>query len=223
MNTKSHLEALFFDFDGVVLDSNAIKTEGFRSILAGYESGDINAFLAYHEANGGISRYVKLRHFFSDILRRPADENEIDRLCNEFSVRMKSELSQKKYLIKDTLAFIESCHSKIPMHVVSGADEKELQYLCEVLGISHFFDSINGSPRSKEEILSTLLFGYGYESRRTVMIGDSINDLHAAATCETAFIGYNNLGLRNKGAYIESFKAFWECSFTIPQVEGGRP
>ena len=59
--------SIIFDCDGVILNSNAIKTEAFRNILNNYDLNAVDEFIDYHRKNGGISRYAKLEHFLKNI------------------------------------------------------------------------------------------------------------------------------------------------------------
>ena len=61
-------KSLIFDCDGVILNSNKIKTESFRKILKNFDTCAIQEFIDYHENNGGLSRYIKLDYFLSNIL-----------------------------------------------------------------------------------------------------------------------------------------------------------
>ena len=53
-------KSIIFDCDGVILNSNKIKTESFRKILRNFDKRAIQEFIDYHENNGGLSRYIKL-------------------------------------------------------------------------------------------------------------------------------------------------------------------
>ena len=48
-----------FDCDGVILDSNLLKTIAFSKSLPEYPE-KVSKFIDYHKANGGISRYKKV-------------------------------------------------------------------------------------------------------------------------------------------------------------------
>ena len=58
------IKNILFDFDGVIHDSNTVKTDGFRTIFNKYPKNIVENLVEYHEANGGISRYSKIRYFF---------------------------------------------------------------------------------------------------------------------------------------------------------------
>ena len=53
----SEYNSLIFDCDGVILNSNEIKTSCFRKILKRYNQDAVEDFIDYHKKNGGISRY----------------------------------------------------------------------------------------------------------------------------------------------------------------------
>ncbi|NJM23241.1 MAG: hypothetical protein HC907_33605 [Richelia sp. SM1_7_0] len=67
-------KAIIFDCDGVIFDSNALKTAAFREVLAAYPQEVVDKFIVYHQKTGGISRYVKLRAFFTEFLQTSVDE-----------------------------------------------------------------------------------------------------------------------------------------------------
>ena len=52
---------LFFDFDGVILDSLDIKEIGFRKIFSQYSDLNVNKLIHYHNQNLGKSRFIKIR------------------------------------------------------------------------------------------------------------------------------------------------------------------
>ena len=122
---------------------------------------------------------------------------------------MKKELINKKYLIVDTLEFIEDNFKKYNLHIVSGSDERELQYLCKKLEIDEYFQSINGSPTEKNKLVESVLLDNKYLVEETILIGDSINDCVAAEVYGIDFYGFNNTSLINMSEqYLENYKRF---------------
>ena len=59
---SNYPEAIFFDFDGVLVDSVSIKTEAFRKLFKGFGQQCVEALVYYHIEHGGISR-VKFNIF----------------------------------------------------------------------------------------------------------------------------------------------------------------
>ena len=202
------LSTVFWDFDGVILDSMSVKDFGFKKIFEKFGKKSVDRFLEYHTLNGGLSRYVKIRYFYNTILDIDISDEKIQELANKFSSIIKMELINKKYIIDETLEFIEKNYKKYNFHIVSGSDEKELNYLCKKLELTKYFKTIEGSPTIKSELVKNILEKYNYSSNKCILIGDSINDYEAATTNGIKFYGYNNKKLENSGNYIVSFCAF---------------
>ena len=53
-------ETIIFDCDGVILNSNIIKTEGFFEFALSLGKKNAEKLVNYHIKNGGISRYEKI-------------------------------------------------------------------------------------------------------------------------------------------------------------------
>ena len=51
------IEAIIFDFDGVILESADIKTNAFRTLFEKESPELINKIISYHFKNMGISRF----------------------------------------------------------------------------------------------------------------------------------------------------------------------
>ena len=64
------IENILWDFDGVILDSMKIRDWGFKEIFKSFKKRDIDKLIDYHNLNGGLSRYVKIRYFYEEILKR---------------------------------------------------------------------------------------------------------------------------------------------------------
>lgn len=185
-------KVILWDFDGVLMNSNAVRDLGFEKVLQEFKPDQIAALLDFHKVNGGLSRYVKFRYFFEEILQQEVSEEVILEYANRFSVIMKELLVSPSLLINETLQFVKANFNKYPMHIVSGSDGNELRYLCQKMGIDPYFVSIEGSPTPKNHLVADLLERYGYEVTECVLIGDSINDYEAAKVNNIHFMSYNN-------------------------------
>lgn len=198
MNLEN-FEALVFDFDGVILDSIQIKNLGFKYIFRSYPSHAVDELYRFHISNGGISRYVKIRYFFENILKEDVSEETVLALAQDFSNFVSERLKNKNLLIPDCLNFIKKVYQKLPVFIASGSDQAELKLICKELELENFFVDIYGSPTSKVVNLKILLKEYQLSSSKTLMIGDSINDFEAAEANQMHFLGYNSLYLKERG------------------------
>jgi phosphoglycolate phosphatase-like HAD superfamily hydrolase len=188
------------------MDSMPVRDEGFRHVLASYPQEQVAKLMAYHRINGGLSRYVKFRYFFEEIRKESITEEQVQAMAAEFSVVMKRLLINHELLINDSLDFVRRHYRNIPMHIVSGSDGVELNMICRSLDLAQYFVSIHGSPTPKTQLVKEVMAAHGYDAKRTVLIGDSINDHQAATANGIDFIGYNNVEFDHNGyTYIRSF------------------
>ena len=68
-NDFKRYHSLIFDCDGVILNSNQIKSDAFYNVAKQF--GDIAAkkLLKFHLENGGISRYKKFEYLMSNLIK----------------------------------------------------------------------------------------------------------------------------------------------------------
>ncbi|RXK87344.1 HAD family hydrolase [Filimonas effusa] len=214
----SNFENLLWDFDGVIMDSMPIRSKGFEITLSKFPDEQVANLIAFHNLNGGLSRYVKFRYFFEQIRGESITEEEVLHLADQFSQVMLELLIDVRLLITDSLDFIRSHYKNFNMHIVSGSDGNELRHICSELDIAKYFKSIEGSPVRKNVLVKNLIELNGYDPGRIVLVGDSINDLEASEVNSIAFYGYNNVALHGLGkGYVNSFNPL---DITIYSIEG---
>jgi len=199
------IKNILWDFDGVILDSMKIRDYGFREIFKHFEKEKVEELINYHRINGGLSRYVKIRFFYEEILSRRISESEVNQYADKFSVIMKEKLVDPQNLIQDSVTYIKENYKKYKFHIVSGSDQVELRFLCKALELSDYFLTIYGSPTPKKLLVANVLNEFNYDIKETILIGDSINDFEAASVNNISFSGYNNIDLKDKGEYIDKF------------------
>ena len=55
--------------------------------------------------------------------------------------------------------------------------------------MAHYFDRVCGSPRSKAEIIESLIADFNLDRRRCVVVGDAMADYRGAHETNIRFIG----------------------------------
>ena len=114
----------------------------------------------------------------------------------------------------DTLNFISGFHKNGAMHIVSELNEDALKRICRYLDISKFFNSINGSPIKKIDIVRRIIRHNSFDLNEVVLISDSHDDYLTACDTGIDFFGYNNLELKKLGLpYIHKFSSIYESNF----------
>ena len=179
------LSAVVFDCDGVIFDSNWLKSEAFRCALSGYPERAVNTFISYHQAPGGVSRYVKFRVFFSDILEKEPVAVDVDRLLARFSETC-IQLYQEAQLTPGCKSLLERLAIGHRLYIASGGDETELCQVFADRGLSDLFSSIFGSPKDKVACLAEVVARE--EKEKLLFIGDSVADWEAAREWDVPFL-----------------------------------
>jgi phosphoglycolate phosphatase-like HAD superfamily hydrolase len=173
---------LVFDCDGVILDSNKVKTQAFYNAALPYGEPAAQALVDYHVANGGISRYRKFEYFLETLVTSHAagiSGPDLQSLLNAYATSVRHGLLT--CAVAAGLAELRAATRDVRWLIVSGGDQAELREVFEERGLAQMFDGgIFGSPDSKDEILSKQLAN-GNIRPKALFIGDSRYD-HIAST-----------------------------------------
>lgn len=202
------INTILWDFDGVILNSMKIKGNGFVKLFKEYDGTYLKEIEDYHYYNGGVSRFEKIRYFYTEILKEKITEDKVLKLADKFAEIIESKMSDKNNLISETVKFIKNNYKKYNFHIVSGAEHNELNKLCDNFELTHCFISINGSPIKKDILVQNVIEKYHYDKNEIILIGDAVTDYNAAKKNKIEFYGYNNLELKKYGNYIDSFGEF---------------
>ena len=179
---------IIFDFDGVLVESNEIRFNGFRKLFEGYPQGEIERLVSYAKANGGVSRYKKIEYFFNQIRQEPITGELVNQWAAKFSELVEQDIVEAKP-VEGSLKFLEDYFSHFDFAIVSGSDQTELRRICEKRKIDHFFKIILGSPTEKKDNIATLLSNLNWRHDQSLYVGDSNNDLEAAKSNNLDFVG----------------------------------
>lgn len=175
----------FFDCDGVILDSNCIKSKGFLEVTKKYGEDIANRFLDYHRENGGISRFHKFKYFLEVMLDKKDIELEYNSLLENYATYLRDEL-RKSELSDGFIEFMSKYSNE--SHVVSGGKESELLDVFSFKLIDKYFSSINGSPRSKYEIVESIIEKRDIDLSKSVFFGDSRLDFEVSQKYKMKFV-----------------------------------
>lgn len=180
------LRAVIFDFDGVILDSNGLKTEAFRAVFAQFPE-HADAMMAWHHAHVSESRYAKFAHLVEERLGRRGDRAAIDALAEEFADRLRDAMARCPF-VPGAREMLDRLSGRVPMFVASMTPQDELDRLLDVHGIAHHFVRSFGCPpwpkaRAVEAILAEVGGAAG-----VVLVGDSAGDQRAAQEHGVAFV-----------------------------------
>lgn len=187
MITKENA-ALFFDFDGVILDSVGIKTTPFVELFQPYGEKVLSQVLEYHRVHGGISRVDKIKFAHEHFVGSPLSESELAAWGNRYSQLLADKVVAADW-IPGAREFLEEVSGDIPIFVISGTPEAELQWLIKQREMTGYFKEMRGSPTRKPEHIRDLVAHYRLNPDNCIFIGDALTDYHAARETGLRFIG----------------------------------
>lgn len=179
-------KTLVFDCDGVVLNSNKVKTQAFYQAALPYGEEAAQALVAYHVQNGGVSRYKKFAYFLSALIQQGASGPDLEDLLGSYATKVRDGLLQC-----EVAAGLHELRANTPNAnwlIVSGGDQAELREVFAARDLAKLFDGgIFGSPDNKEVILSRELAA-GTIQQPALFLGDSKYDFQASIVAGLDFV-----------------------------------
>jgi len=181
----SQFKTLIFDCDGVILDSNKVKSRAFYNAAFPYGKNEAEELVTYHKNNGGISRYVKFEYFLKNIVGVEVMKKNLDLLLVSYALEVHSGLKNCQ-VSKGLKTLRKSTESN--WLIASGGDQNELRDVFNHRHLNNYFDGgIFGSPDSKELILLREIDNNNIKYP-ALFLGDSKYDHEAAKSINCNFV-----------------------------------
>lgn len=194
-------QAVFFDFDGVLVDSTRLKTQAFYTLFRDYPREDVEKIVEYHRQHGGVSRVLKIQHAFDSILKLPLEEHQLHVLAKRYEELVIEQVISAPW-ISGARQALDSLIADCPLFLISGTPQPELRTIIHNRNMSQYFREVLGSPVSKIEHLRNLLQNYSLTPSDCVFVGDAHTDMHAAQTHGIPFIGIHGEYLFPEGTVV---------------------
>lgn len=181
------IRAIFFDFDGVLVESVDIKSRAFAKLFEAEGDEVARQVVAYHLRHGGMSRYEKIRYYYDHLLRRPLSDEQLNDVATAFSRLVVDEVVTAPY-VKGALEFLTASHGRVALYAISGTPEEEMKEIIKRRNMDRFFKGVYGAPRKKDELVRMIMRNQGYAADDVLFVGDALTDLEAAKANGIAFI-----------------------------------
>lgn len=188
LNIRNY-RTLVFDCDGVVLNSNHVKTQAFFEAARPYGLQAAQALVDYHVTQGGISRYEKFKYFLTAIVGVECTPAPLQQLLQSFATHVRAGLLSCK--VAPGLEDLRRQTPNATWLIVSGGDQQELRQIFATRLLSRHFDGgIFGSPDTKDAILQQQAAQHTLV-RPALFLGDSLYDWQAASNAGIDFVFVN--------------------------------
>ncbi len=179
-----------FDCDGVLLDTNGVKSQAFYEAALPYGEEAALQLVAYHQRAGSIGRDARWRYFFSEILHKIPSSAEFDACMNLCSERVR-EGTKNAALLPGVVAYLDAIGPE-RCAVVSGIESYELWQLLKSHDLLRHFMGAWGGPRTKPVLLRDLL-RVGDLCLPALYYGDTEDDLLASRNAGLDFVWVNGV------------------------------
>lgn len=177
---------LFWDFDGVVKESVAVKSDAFERLFAPFGTAVAARVREHHECNGGLSRYQKLP-LYLQWAGQPATADQVSRYDGLFSAAVRQAVIDCDW-VSGAREYLEANHQSQHMVLVTATPQSEIEHIVTALGIAGVFRGIYGAPLAKAEAVAASLARVQCSCEQALLIGDSAADMEAAAATGVRFL-----------------------------------
>jgi phosphoglycolate phosphatase len=177
------IRRVVFDFDGTLVDSNALKRDGYDRVVAGEAGGP--ALMAQALAAGPgdrrqiFERYVSLRQRIGGADAATLAKNYSDLV--DAAVAAAPSMPGAEELLRALAA------AGVAVHLSSATPLASLAWIVARRGWDGHFRSLHGRPAAKEETLAELIAAHGTAPHEIAVVGDGDDDRASAEACGCAF------------------------------------
>ena len=183
---------IILDFDGVVVESVDIKTEAYRELFQVYND-HIDDIMKYHFDNNAISRYIKFKYIYENILRKNYNKEIEKELGDKFSDIVFKKVIECDF-VKGAPEFLQYFSKLIPIYIASNTPQIELNKIVERKNIKKYFKQVFGSPPgNKMDFIKKAMENENANSNQVLYIGDMIEDYKIAEKNGIVFVGRKNV------------------------------
>jgi phosphoglycolate phosphatase len=186
-----------FDFDGVLVDSNAVKRQAYFDIFSPLGPSTAPAVAAALDGDVDGDRFQLIGRIIT-VLRADAvlvSPDPLEALVARYAERYNDiceEYAATCPEVAGASAAITRLAASHTLYVNSATPEESLRRIVERRGWARFFRDVLGRPRTKIENLRLIMEREGVDGSDVVVVGDGRRDLDAARLAGARFVGVRN-------------------------------
>lgn len=199
---------VFFDCDGVLLDSNRIKLAAVDHALNQLEEEVRGQCLASFKMNFGRPRQWHFEAFYR--LAGPTSMAADDFVRH--SIQRYEAYLHDNYLLSPVVAGAAQLLAGLVAQgtvcmVISGGKENEIRAVLHQTGMTRYFAQIVGSPVAKTQAMQAFLAQYQCQPASALFFGDAVADAEAAIACQVPFLFVSQHALVQSAVIREQWPA----------------
>jgi phosphoglycolate phosphatase len=201
------IASVVFDFDGTLVDSNAIKRQGFFEVVAAHAGGRERMQRILDRVTG--DRYSVFAAYVADAAGAgQAPAQSAAELVRAYGDRVDELVGAAREMPGATQLLKQLRERGRRLYLSSATPVTSLRGIVEQRGWLPLFDELFGSPSNKRETLQRVRSLAGNDSRAIAVVGDGVDDRDSAASIGCAFFSVGEA----RGARAS------ERVFTLPEL-----
>lgn len=193
--------ALVFDFDGTLVDSNAIKHRAFERCFADAPAARREAIAAYCRGSHHTPRWEKFRHVYEQILKRPYTFELQEKLLRRFDIETTRPIARAPEIPGASRFLAQAARTHVTA-LLSSTPQEALLDILDRRGWRGHFQTVQGAPVNKTKWLARWRATQGYGGDEVVFFGDTAEDARAAQRAGCVFVGVANQDLRDEAVQV---------------------
>ena len=184
------VRCVVFDFDGVLVDSNAIKRDAYRQVLEhrGASTELLNNCLASNPEGDRTEIIAALLGLLSGASSSLSAREEVERYVAAYSKVCLDGVSSCSEVLGASAA-LQDLSGEFALYINSATPEAALEDVVAARGWSRYFRNVMGKPHSKIENLGRVVSHERVPADTIVFVGDKQLDLTAAVAFGCRFVG----------------------------------
>lgn len=184
------IKAIFFDFDGVIMDSMALKVQAYCACLSefNFDPDEIEKIVSEHM---GQSRRRIIVVLYERLKGEKIPPDVFESALKVFN-DLDDAAREKMTYLPGSREFVEAVHSGYYTAIVTGTPEDFILKTTAYHDLDQYFDTVRGSPDQKPAILAELMAKNGLIPEECIFIGDGKTDQQAADHHGMRFVGMNS-------------------------------
>ena len=179
-------DVIFWDFDGVIKESTAIKSLAFVEMFSKYGNEVLEKVMEHHQLNGGISRELKIPLYFRKFVGFSLTSQETEEKCIEYSKLVVQKVIDAPW-VAGALDYLKSNFCRQRFVLITGTPYMEIIEILTALDIFDCFQKVYGSPTTKKKALNQEI-QFDKDVSKCLFIGDTRTDYEAARAFEIPFL-----------------------------------
>ncbi|WP_423146042.1 HAD family hydrolase [Rubrolithibacter danxiaensis] len=181
------IKNIFFDFDGVLCESVAVKTEIFRKLYEPFGKEIADKVVAHHLAHTGVSRFEKIPYYHKTFLNIELSSQEVNEWAGQYS-KLAVEAVLNAEEVAGAKNFLEQHYQLYKLWIISATPTGEIRQIVKQKEWEKYFVNVYGAPEKKGYWTEKIISEYTLKREETVFVGDALADQKAATDSGVIFI-----------------------------------